>query len=333
MQKEKEGKLNHTKKYVLRVQIKTFIVIMLIFCLMAGCKRTKTGKLVGAHMTMSWDKLINEQKIDKLNYAGIVIVELKNGTKVNAICNTSIWFNLRGGQMLKIARFDSGVSTPDLRKGKEGRDIEVKWKVVEIVKKSEVDIVAIKSLLNKALEQTKIAFVSDRDGDNDIYVMNADGGEQTNLTKNPARDSSPSWSPDGKKIAFHSERDGNFEIYVMNADGSEQTNLTKNPAHDESLSWSPDGKKIAFVSIRDGDYEIYVMNADGSEQTKLTKNPARDLSPSWSPDGKKIAFHSERDGNSEIYVMNADGSEKARLTNNPALDESPSWSPFLKKGK
>jgi dipeptidyl aminopeptidase/acylaminoacyl peptidase len=85
----------------------------------------------------------------------------------------------------------------------------------------------------------RIAFVSSRDGNADIYVMNADGSNQTNLTKNSADDTNPAWSPDGRQIAFVSLRDGNEEIYVMNADGSNQTNLTKNPAGDGCPVWSP----------------------------------------------------------------------------------------------
>jgi Tol biopolymer transport system component len=88
-------------------------------------------------------------------------------------------------------------------------------------------------------QQTKIAFVSGRDGNYEIYIMNADGSEQKRLTNNPASDMKSSWSPDGKKIAFHSDRDGNYEIYVMNADGSEQKRLTDNPADDMNPSWSP----------------------------------------------------------------------------------------------
>ncbi len=177
----------------------------------------------------------------------------------------------------------------------------------------------------------KIAFMSDRDGNVEIYVMNADGSGQKNLTNNPAIDKNPAWSPDGKKIAFDSYRDGNQDIYVMNADGSGQKNLTNDLINGGYPAWSPDGKKIAFDSYRDGNWEIYVMNADGSGQKRLTNNPADDNFPSWSPDGKKIAFMSDRDGNLEIIVMNADGSGLENLTNNPADDGYPSWSPFLSK--
>jgi Tol biopolymer transport system component len=75
----------------------------------------------------------------------------------------------------------------------------------------------------------KLAFVSRRDGNSEIYVMNSDGSAQENLTRQPANDSHPSWSPDGRKIAFVSRRDGNSEIYVMNADGSGLRNVTRTP--------------------------------------------------------------------------------------------------------
>jgi len=93
-----------------------------------------------------------------------------------------------------------------------------------------------------ALDVTKglIAFSSQRDGYNEIYVMNADGSGLTNLTNNSADDWSPAWSADGAKIAFSSDRDGNAEIYVMNADGSGQTRLTNNSADDWSPAWSPE---------------------------------------------------------------------------------------------
>ncbi|MBI4833902.1 MAG: PD40 domain-containing protein [Planctomycetes bacterium] len=85
----------------------------------------------------------------------------------------------------------------------------------------------------------KIAFDSNRDGNSDIYTMDADGKNQTRLTDSPKNDISPRWSPDGKKIAFVSERDGNSEIYVMDADGKNQTRLTNNPKSDSSPDWSP----------------------------------------------------------------------------------------------
>jgi Tol biopolymer transport system component len=182
---------------------------------------------------------------------------------------------------------------------------------------------------------TKIAFTSTRDGNEEVYVMNADGSGQTNLTNHPASDIFPAWSPDGTKIAFTSGRDFDWEVFVVNADGSSPTNLTNNDNLNSDLEpdWSPDGTKIAFRASRYDSYgfgfDIYVMNADGSGQINLTEHPAFDSEPAWSPDGAQIVFQSDRDGNFEIYVMNADGSGQTNLTNNPASDFKPDWQPLV----
>ena len=173
----------------------------------------------------------------------------------------------------------------------------------------------------------RIAFHSNRDGNDEIYVMNADGSSQTRLTSNPAADFAPAWTVDGATLAFTSNRDGNSEIYVMTSSGSNQANLTNNPADDRHPAWSPAGGKIAFETKRKDYREVYVMNSDGSNQTNLTNSSSLDAGPAWSPDGARIAFRSSRDGNDEIYVMNADGSNQTNLTNNPGRDAAPSWSP------
>ncbi len=173
----------------------------------------------------------------------------------------------------------------------------------------------------------KIAFVSDRDGNSEIYTMDTDGGGQTRLTENDGEDFSPAWSPDGQRIAFVSDRDGNAEVYVMNADGSGQTRLTNNTAGDLAPGWTRDGSQIGFVTNRDGNDEIYLMNADGSNQTNLTNNPADDASFSFSPDGLAIAFSSTReDSQYEIYTMGSSGGVATRLTTSEGDDINPSWS-------
>jgi Tol biopolymer transport system component len=139
---------------------------------------------------------------------------------------------------------------------------------------------------------TKIVFRGDQDlidhsGDEELYVMNADGTDIVQLTHNDVFDSAPAFSPDGTKVAFESARDSGdplaLDIYVMNADGSDVRRLTTDPAHDEGPIFSPDGTKIAFASLRSGQEDIWVMNADGSDQRQLTDDPARDESPDWQP--------------------------------------------------
>ena len=185
--------------------------------------------------------------------------------------------------------------------------------------------------------QAQIAFVSDRDGNEDIYVMDTDGKNQRKLTQNRHDDWGPSWSPDSDRIAFASNRGDewwNTDIYVMNADGRKLQNITKDPWFDYDPSWSPDGKRIAFVCMDENDSpDISVMDDDGGNPRKLTDNRWLDNFPSWSPDGKRIAFSSKRgpdwnkrNGDWDIYVMDTDGRNIQNLTNNPlAHDTQPAW--------
>jgi TolB protein len=175
----------------------------------------------------------------------------------------------------------------------------------------------------------KLAFVSERDGNAEIYVMNADGSEQENLTRQPSNDSHPTWSRDGRKLAFVSRRDGNAEVYVMNADGSGLRNVTGTPSDDLDPAWSPDGRAIAFVQkkcwpnprlTRCGTaYEtyLYVVNADGSGLRRLTTQRAHLFNPSWSTDGKTIRYGR--------YLVHADGSGHSVLPRNVPL--AGAWSP------
>ncbi|HQU83251.1 MAG TPA: CHRD domain-containing protein [Pyrinomonadaceae bacterium] len=171
----------------------------------------------------------------------------------------------------------------------------------------------------------KIAFVSDRTGNYEIFTMNSDGSNQTNITNNAANDDEPAWSFDGAKIAFYSNRNGNNDIYIANADGSNQIQLTSDSGADEAPSFSPDGTKIVFASYRTGGGDIYVMNSNGSNQTRLTTTDALDYAPRFSPDGSKIVFWSRRSGES-VFIMDADGSNQINLTNGSG-DEFPAFSP------
>ena len=173
----------------------------------------------------------------------------------------------------------------------------------------------------------RIAFSSDRDGNDEIYVMDTNASGLTRLTVNEASDTSPVFSPDGSKIAFTSDRDGARDIFVMDSrNGSNQSNLTGNADHDHKPSWSPDGEKITFNSHREG-FNVFVMNADGSGQTRLTMGVGMEnQDASWSPDGSRIVFYTYR-GNGDIFLMNADGSNETRLTKSTDDDLTPSWSP------
>jgi Tol biopolymer transport system component len=134
----------------------------------------------------------------------------------------------------------------------------------------------------------RIAFSSRRDGNWEIYVMNAGGTDLRRLTDNTVEDLFPDWSPDGTRILLFSmvfnSAAHRQDVYVINADGTGLRQLTNTPSRvDESQSWSPDGKHIAFQSDRDGNFEIYVMDADGANQQRLTRNNSQEYWPAWRP--------------------------------------------------
>jgi hypothetical protein len=172
-----------------------------------------------------------------------------------------------------------------------------------------------------------IAYYSTLDGDAEIYLMNPDGSNRSQVTHNTASDTGVSWSPDGGRVAFASDRSGRLQIYVMNADGTNPVRLTNNSANDFDPSWSPDGRKIAFRTDRDGNEEVYLINVDGTNPVNLTRHPSRDGEPQWSPDGSKIVFSSWRDGGAEIYVMKADGTDPTKVTSGRTWSSNPRWSP------
>jgi Tol biopolymer transport system component len=178
---------------------------------------------------------------------------------------------------------------------------------------------------------TKIAFQSKRDGDPEVFVMNAaDGSNQTQLTFNTKLDIEPTWSPDSRKLAFISDRKGTQNVWTMDASGANQTQITATTQPDSDPAWSPDGSKIAFTSKR-GDNtgtvsDLYTVKPDGTNVVRLTNTKKNDVEPAWARDGQKLVFSSLRDGNAEIYVMPATPNAiQTRLTSNPAADGQPDW--------
>ncbi|MBC7877122.1 MAG: PD40 domain-containing protein [Anaerolineales bacterium] len=180
-------------------------------------------------------------------------------------------------------------------------------------------------------EQGRIAFVSDKDGNSEIYSINTDGTDMVRLTDNKADDLSPKWSPDGSKITFISTRDGNSEIYVMNSDGLGIIRITNDKSDDIDPSWSPDGQKIVFSSNRDGDYEIYIHNLETGTDEQITENTFEDRYPDWSSKNDVILYQSLQYGSSALYMLDISTEESERIT--PRIPPySDSRSSFSKDG-
>lgn len=178
-------------------------------------------------------------------------------------------------------------------------------------------------------QQAYIAFVSDRKGNNDIYIMNIDGTNQRALTNHPASDRYPTWSPDGNYIAFQSDRDGDDDIYILDLHENQVRRITNNNIPDRRPSWSPDGNWVAYESGYNPD--IFIIHYEQNLQTQLTNSPAIDSYPTWSPDSRCVLFVSTQDNqvgitDNNLYVIAVDSLHISRITEMQGIYDNPALS-------
>jgi TolB protein len=188
----------------------------------------------------------------------------------------------------------------------------------------------------------KIAFWSTRTGptnptgDQEIFVMNADGSGLRQVTFNEVDDGAPAWSPDGDRLVFHrwTADESNADLITMRLDGTGARNLTRSPGVlEREAEWSPDGREIAFARDDTGlSNDIYTIRPDGSHLRALTSTQTDEEFPDWSPDSKRIAFHADAALPGEqwdVYVMRRGGSPPTRLTTEEGAHAA--WSPDGRK--
>lgn len=204
-------------------------------------------------------------------------------------------------------------------------------------------IVLVLLLLYVSHVPADIAFLSKRDGERNLYVMNDHGGNLRKLTDTPFKKVDIAWSSDGTQIAYAVElspggkgKQQRLDIFIMNADGSRQQNLTEHISLDGGPSWSPDGKFIAFSSARNGGFDIYAIEISTRKVRRLTRKNGS-YSPDWSPDGRSIVYAHTLEGQGRhIYIMNADGNHerpllrtlrKPQFGNATIFSYRPKWSP------
>ena len=189
---------------------------------------------------------------------------------------------------------------------------------------------------------SKLAFVSDRDGNREIYALDLiwmdgytqwEGRNLTNITQTAGHDWTPKFSPTNEKIVFttYFPATDNYDVFIMNADGSDKQNLTNSTYYEKHPQFSPDGSFIIFQAWRKGKMEIFFSNLLDGNIINLTRNTAsHDIIPqgnAFSPDEQEIIFTSERDGNRNIYIMNTDGTNQIQLTDHSSADYEPVYSP------
>lgn len=175
---------------------------------------------------------------------------------------------------------------------------------------------------------TRIAFVSRRTGNEEIWVMDYDGFNQRPITSYKSYSTTPRWSPDNTRMAFTSYESGNPQIYMFSMLTNRRVPFPSYKGLNTTPAWSPDGSKVAFCSSMSGDPEIYISDSNGLNLQRLTFATGVDISPVWNPKtGNEIAFVSDRSGTPQIYMMSADGTNLRRLVSVGGDAGSPSWSP------
>ncbi|MEO8606576.1 MAG: SdrD B-like domain-containing protein [Chloroflexota bacterium] len=171
-----------------------------------------------------------------------------------------------------------------------------------------------------------IAFTSNRDGNNEIYIAASDGSVQYRATNNPANDTDPAWSPDSQHIVYESDRDGNWNLYMVDVQTGVEKRLTDDPGDDRNASWSSAGGKIAFESNRSGTWQIYVYDLGTGKTTQLTSSDQNARSPVYGNGGSLIAYTLEQaDGKLVIEIMQEDGTKVQPISDPTGDAQNPSW--------
>jgi TolB protein len=174
---------------------------------------------------------------------------------------------------------------------------------------------------------SRMAFISDRTGNPELWVMDWNGSNPKQLTKHGSIALAPAWAPGGDRLIFTSYLRGTPALFELIPKEGYLKMLFDQGGVNSSASFSPDGRQVAFGSSNDGNVDIYVMSVDGSTPRRLTTARGIDTQPAWAPNGRQIAFTSTRAGSPQLYLMDSDGSNVRRLTFDGQFHDEASWSP------
>lgn len=177
------------------------------------------------------------------------------------------------------------------------------------------------------IARTKIAFVSNKSGNKEIYVVDYDGQGLRQVTKNKSINLSPAWSPDGRQLAYVSFKKGDSDVFVIDLVTGGDRLVAGGHGVQGAPSFSPDGASILYSHTEGRESEIFLVPAAGGKPRRVTRQGGINTSPSWSPDGRRLVFTSDRSGNPQLYVTDVDGGVPRRLTFLGSWNDLASWSP------
>lgn len=174
---------------------------------------------------------------------------------------------------------------------------------------------------------SKVVYISTQTGNKELFLMDWDGHNPVQLTRNRSINLSPDISPDGREIIFTSYKRGNPDLYKRAISSTVEVPVSSRQGLNITGAWSPDGGRIALALSKDGNTELYTIARDGSAPNRLTVSHAANVSPAWSPDGRRIVFVSDRLGKPQLFSMDANGGNVSRFGNGGGYTVNPSWSP------
>jgi len=180
---------------------------------------------------------------------------------------------------------------------------------------------------DNGIARTKIAYVSTKTGNKELYVVDYDGFGVRQVTHNRSINMSPAWSPNCRQLVYTSFKKGDPDIYVVDLASGVERLVAGGPGVQGAPSFSPDGKSILFSNTRGRESELFMVPAAGGTPRRVTREGGINTSPSWSPDGHRIVFTSDRSGTPQLYVADVDGGISRRLTFGGTWNDLASWSP------
>ncbi|MEY5025291.1 MAG: Protein TolB [Verrucomicrobiota bacterium] len=179
----------------------------------------------------------------------------------------------------------------------------------------------------KGIAGSRVAFVATQSGAKEIYLVDIDGSNLIQLTKDRSISVSPCLSQDARRLAYTGYQSGYADVYEVDLASGSRRRIMKYPGTNSGAAYSPDGSRFAVTLSKDGNPELYVTDSSGGSPNRLTRSPGVESSPTWSPDGRELIFSSDTEGGPALYRIAASGGSPRKLSTGHAYNTEPNWSP------